>query len=202
MLGVLLAEVGQVRLDDVKELGDDGADAAEMLRSGLAAEVVGQFVDVNPGELGLGVHLLDRGDEEKVDAQVVAGLSVGIECAWVGLKVFIGAKLGGVDEDADDGAGALSLGGFDEGEMALVEGTHGGHEADAFAGGACLCDIFANLFYRFNLQHECQDRPILWKVKAKKVAKRYCIFVWTMRENALKRGLLDFLAVTVEAAAV
>ena len=41
LLGVFLAEAGEVGLDDVEELGDDGADAPEVSRPGGAAEDAG-----------------------------------------------------------------------------------------------------------------------------------------------------------------
>ena len=47
LLGVLLAEVGDVGLDRVEELGDDGGDAAEV-RRGRAARGRRQSTSVRP----------------------------------------------------------------------------------------------------------------------------------------------------------
>ena len=61
LLGVLLAEVGDVGADDVEELGDDGGDAAEVLGAaarGVAVEHLGQAAaDLDRGGEALGVDL-------------------------------------------------------------------------------------------------------------------------------------------------
>ena len=76
------------------------------------------------------------GREEEVDAGGFELAAVLVEGAGVGGEVFVGAELGGVDEDGGGDDVALRAGGGDEREMAGVERAHGGDEAESSAGGA------------------------------------------------------------------
>ena len=61
LLGVLLAEVGDVGRDDVEQLGDDGADAGEVPRAALGAlEHVAEARDADRRGEPVGVDLLRR----------------------------------------------------------------------------------------------------------------------------------------------
>ena len=136
LLGVFFAEDGDVGLDDLEEFGDDGADAVEVAGAGGSAEGLGEggFGDADAG-VG-GVHFGGGGVEDDVYAFGDAAGAVGGEGAGVGGVVFVGAELGGVDEDGDDDDVGVFFGEADEGEVAFVEVAHGGDEADAFAGRA------------------------------------------------------------------
>ena len=71
LLGVLLAEVGDVGADGVEELGDDGGDAAEVVGAAPAGSPSRTSVsppDLDRGREALGVDLLDRGRVDEVDA--------------------------------------------------------------------------------------------------------------------------------------
>ena len=59
---------------------------------------------------GLGIHLLDRGDENKVGAYRLKLLAVGIDCARILGQVLLVVELYGVDKDADNGYVVLLLG--------------------------------------------------------------------------------------------
>ena len=92
-----------------------------------------------------GVHLFCGGGEEDVDAGGFEECAVGGEGAGVAGEVFVGAELGGVDEDGGGDDVALR-GGADEGEVAGVQGAHGGDEAEvsgvaAVRGVAQVCRI-------------------------------------------------------------
>src|SRR5204862_364506 len=71
LLGVLLAEVGDVGADRVEELGDDGGDAAEVpgpTPVGIAVENAGEVAaDLDRGREPLWVDLLDGGGVDEVD---------------------------------------------------------------------------------------------------------------------------------------
>ena len=128
--GVLLAEEGAVRLEDVEELGDDGADAAEVAGAGLAVEAVAQVAWIDESaQAARGVHLRGHRSEDQVYAFFFEEVEVGVERAGVAGEVFIGAELGGVDEDGGGYVGAGLAGGADEAEVALVESAHSGDEA-------------------------------------------------------------------------
>jgi len=155
LLGVFAAEVGDVGLDDVEKFADDGADPAKEAGAGSTAEMIAEFVGVDPGEVLLRVHFDGVGCENQIDAEFFAGGGIGIEGAGVAVAVFVGSELGGIDEDGDDGVVALGAAGADEGEVAIVEGTHGGDQADGFAGGAGAGDVFAGFGDGFCDNHVC-----------------------------------------------
>jgi hypothetical protein len=132
--GVFLAEEGAVGGEDVEELGDDGSDAAEVVRARGAVEAAADVRDVDEG-LGAGrVHLVGGGGEEEIDAFVAQKLAVFGEGAGIAGEVFGRGELGGVDEDGGGDAVAAGTGGADEGEVAFVQRAHGGDEAEGAAG--------------------------------------------------------------------
>ena len=105
-----------------------------------AFEGFGEEGFLDPGGVVLGVEVGGAGEEDGVGAFGLAEGEVVLFAAGVGVVVFVGGELGGVDEDGDDDAVAALFGEADEGEVALVEAAHGGDEADgaaeAFLGGA------------------------------------------------------------------
>ena len=130
LLGILLAEVSAVGLDDVKELGHDGGDTYEVAGSR------GAFVEVRDRariDFGVGVgtvHFVGRGGEYKADTRLFKHAEVTVEVSGVGGEVFVGAELSGVDEDGGGNGVVLGGGAFYEGHVAAVEVTHGGDEAE------------------------------------------------------------------------
>ena len=73
LLRVLLAEVGDVGLNGVEELGDHRGDAAEVLRPAprrVAAEHLGQALDLDVGGEAVRVDLFDRRRVDEVDARL------------------------------------------------------------------------------------------------------------------------------------
>ena len=87
------------------------------------------------------VDLFDRGREEEIDALGFEEGAVGVEGAGIAGEVLVGAELSGIDEDGCGDDVALFFGGTDEREMALMEGSHGGDEAEGCIwadGCACL----------------------------------------------------------------
>ncbi|KAI3477902.1 hypothetical protein L1887_60209 [Cichorium endivia] len=109
LLDVLLSKVGAVGLDDVKELGDDGGDAAEEGGAAAAFHLMAEAFDLDKGADLIGNDLGEA------------------------VRVLGGSKLGRIDKDGDDGIVVLTQTGPDELEMAVVERAHGGHEADRLA---------------------------------------------------------------------
>ena len=82
LLGVLLAEVGDVGADDVEELGDDRGDAAEVPGAaprGVAVEHLGERAgDLDRGGEALRVDLLDGRRVDEVDAGLGGQLEVAL----------------------------------------------------------------------------------------------------------------------------
>ena len=151
LLGVLLAEVGDVGADDVEELGDDRGDAAEVAGAaalGVAVEDRGEVAgDLDRGGGAVGVDLGDVGGEDEVDARLAGQAQVALLVARVAVEVLVRAELGRVDEEAHHDDVALGAGGAQQRDVALVEEAHRRDEADraAFApgrgqGGAQLID--------------------------------------------------------------
>ena len=137
LLGVLLAEVGDVGADAVEELGDDGGDAAEVLGAaarGVAVEHLGQAAaDLDRGGEAVGVDLLDRRRVDEVGPGLGGQAQVALLVARVALEVLAGAELGRVDEEAHHDHVALGAGGAQQREVALVQVAHRRHQADRAA---------------------------------------------------------------------
>ena len=78
LLGVLLAEEGEVGADRVEELRDDRGDAAEVLGpapGGVAVEDLGQpAADLDRGREARRVDLVDVGRVDEVDARALGEL--------------------------------------------------------------------------------------------------------------------------------
>ena len=134
LLGVLLAEIGAVGLDDVEELGNNGGDADEVAGPRGAFVEIGDGAGVDPGVGAGAVHLLRGWGEDEADAGLVEHLEVTVEVTGVGCEVLVGAELGGVDENG--GGYGVVLGGctFDEGHVAAVEVAHSRDEAEGTGG--------------------------------------------------------------------
>ena len=96
LLGVLLAEIGDVGLDGVEELGDDGGDAAEVLGAALrrvALEDLGEALDLDPGREALWVDLLDRRRVDEVDAGLGREPRVALLVARIAVEVLARPEL-------------------------------------------------------------------------------------------------------------
>lgn len=150
LLDVLLAKVDAVRLDNVEQLHADGGDAAEKGRSAGALEDLCHGRDDDEAALAINllarearrVHLGRDGRKDGRDAaevcavvgelavQLGQGGNVALPGDGVGRQVLLDAELGRVDVYAHDDVVVLARGGSDQGEVALVQGAHGGHEAD------------------------------------------------------------------------
>ena len=130
LLGVLLAEVGAIRPDDVEELQADRGHAAEMPRPELAFQLAAELSDVDPGSVAVRVHLLGRGREEDVDAGLLGELRIALLVARIAVEVLAGRELGRVHEEARDDDVILCPRGLEQRKVASVEGAHCGHEPD------------------------------------------------------------------------
>src|SRR5690606_19138057 len=133
LLVVLFAEIGAVGGRGGEELGADGGHAAEMAGPEVAAKTFGKPFDLDEGAGLLGVHLFGGGSEEPVDAGFLAGGEIFVEAARIVCEVARLVELRWVDEEGDDGAGAVSGRAADQLDVAGVQRAHGGHKADALA---------------------------------------------------------------------
>ncbi len=77
----------------------------------------------------VGIHLFYGWGEEDVDALGFEECAVGGEGSGVAGEVLVGAELGWVDEDGCYDDVALLFCRANEREVAFVQGSHGGHEA-------------------------------------------------------------------------
>lgn len=153
LLGVLLAEEGEVGLDDVEEFGDDGADRFEVSGAKRAAKGVGEGGGANGEEFGAGVHFGGGGAKEEVGAELAAEVLIGLTGARVIGEIFGGGELGGVHEDGDDGVVAGVAAGADECGVSLVERAHGGDVSDAEILAAGAAEVIAGLGDGFGFGH-------------------------------------------------
>ncbi|KAJ0302637.1 hypothetical protein COL516b_007177 [Colletotrichum fioriniae] len=145
LLNVLLAKVYALRLHNIEQLHAHRRDAPEESRSARALEDLphrrnrhkAPFTpDLLPGE-ARGIHLPRRRRKHSAHAaehipvarQLAVQVPQDFGVARPGYRVLCDAELGRVDVDGDDDMVVLAGGGADEGEVALVEGTHCRDEA-------------------------------------------------------------------------
>ena len=102
----------------------------------VAAEDLGQPLDLDRGREPLGIDLLDGGRVDEVDAGLAGEGEVAGLVARVAVEVLAGPELGRVDEQAHDDDVALGAGGAQEREVAVVQVAHRRHQADRATGGA------------------------------------------------------------------
>lgn len=121
LLGILLTEKSTVRLDNVKQLGDNSRDSAEEVGAGDTLHLMGESLDLDKGTTLLGpvkrnahgIHFADLGEEDRSTCVCRdQGSIVGVEGAGVLVEVFVRGKLGGVDKDRDYDRVALLLSRF------------------------------------------------------------------------------------------
>src|SRR5215467_2250789 len=98
--GIFLPEESSVRLDDVKQLGNDGRDAAKVSGARTPIEFAAQLLYGRPGHCIGWIHLLDRRRKEEVHALALEHLAVALERSRILGQVFIRPKLRGVYKDA------------------------------------------------------------------------------------------------------
>ena len=131
LLGVFLAEHGDVRPHQVEEGADDGGDAAEVAGAARAFEPEGGAGGLDERGIARRVDRLYVRQEEEVAARGFEHGGVLFRLAGVAGEVLVRPELGRVDEDGrHDPVGPLA-GDPHEGEMPLVESAHGGHERDS-----------------------------------------------------------------------
>ncbi len=131
LLGVLLAEHGDVGEDEVEEFCDHGGHAAEVAGARGAAAARGKMGFLDPGGVVAGVE--GAGGEQDIGAEAAAGGGILGECAGIGGEVLARPELGGVHVGGDDDDVREAAGAADQFEVALVEGAHRRDQADAHA---------------------------------------------------------------------
>ena len=93
------------------------------------------------------VDFLGRGREREVGTAFGEFFEVGFKRPRVGVEIFVGAELGWIDEDGNDGSVGFGQRRADETQVAFVKGSHRGNEADSqalFAGGGQRFAEFGN----------------------------------------------------------
>ena len=89
-----------------------------------------ELLDLDPGLKAGRVELVHLGREEDVDAGLLGDSGVALLVARVRGEVFVRPELRRIDEEAGDEKVVLGPGRTEEREMAIVEGAHGGDQAD------------------------------------------------------------------------
>ncbi len=151
LLVVLPAEDRHRRPREREELGDHGGHALEVPGAVASTEGRRAGADAHARLLAGRVHGVGRGREDGGGAGARARLGVGRQRARIAGKVFVGAELSGVDEDRDDHEGRVAERLRHQGDVARVEGAHGGHQAHAEAAGA---GVVAGATHGFGLTEE------------------------------------------------
>jgi hypothetical protein len=133
LLIILLAEIGGIRLDEVKKLGHHRCHTGEMPRPHRAFQLAAQFGHVHHGLHRARIHLGDFWCEKNVDTRLFQQCAVAGEIAGVTGQILIRTELQRVDEDRNHRHVVFRLGLGNESQMADMEKAHGRHEADGFA---------------------------------------------------------------------
>ena len=156
LLVILLAEAGHVGLHQVEQLGDDSADTTEVARAQRPFQQAGETRYLDEGLAGkpLGIHQLRGRGEHQIHAGGLQGGAVLLQGTGIVGEILGLVELQGVHEDADHHLVAAAAGLIDQGEMALVQIAHGGHECDGAAFAAPLADLFTQSGRIVHNQHQ------------------------------------------------
>ena len=135
LLVVLLAEEGLIRAHDLQQLQHHREHAGEMCWADGTFEFATEWTRVNGGARTVGIHHGRSGGEHHFDALIGKQLHVSVEGARVGIEVLTGAELQRVDEDRHhDHRSGHPLGGAHQGQVPVVQRTHGGNQHHPAAG--------------------------------------------------------------------
>ena len=148
LLGVFQPEIGPVGLRKIKQLGAYRCHTPEMDGACAAAKNLGDIArHFHPGHILVGIHFSRRRSKDGRGTGGFRDFFVCGQLPGIGIIVFVGAELGGVYKVADDDHVIFFGSGFDQGGMAFVEGTHGGHQTDGFAFFFHSADKVLQIFY-------------------------------------------------------
>ena len=143
LLRVFSAEVSKLRLNNLQQLQNHGADTAKMARASAAFEAFADAVDVYVSRIILRIHFRGFRYEHALNAESGQFLGVGLLRAGIFGEIFGGAELLGVDENRRGHGGAVLARSFDQRQVALVQRAHGGDKAEDAIGGVLLvCELF------------------------------------------------------------
>jgi hypothetical protein len=134
LLEVLGPEVRDVRLDYVKELAHDRADAGEVPRPAGAAECPPEVGHIHDGTARARVHLMHVRHQHRRNAMRLAARQVRLGCAGILRQVLERPELDRVHEDADGHKSALPPGRVNEAVVARVQRAHCRDQADNMTG--------------------------------------------------------------------
>ena len=132
LLGIFFTEVGAGGAGEIEEFEDDLQDAVEVSGAVVAFEDVSCNFGGFEGGFFLSIDSFCGGHEDAVHTGELADFEVCFCFSGVGVEVFAGEELGGVDEDGDDGFVVFPDALFDEGDVSFMKCAHGGDEADGF----------------------------------------------------------------------
>ena len=131
LLGILLPEKRLIGKNNIKQLGDDGAYAAEVDRAGLAAELLGHVVQ-NFHECSCisGIHFSHGGVEDHAGSVLFQKPAVVVKIPGVSLKILPGAELCRIDEIRDHYSVAYGNGAVHQAGVAFMQKSHGRDQTD------------------------------------------------------------------------
>src|SRR5215213_9961704 len=130
LLGVLLAKVCDVRMDDVEQLQTDGSDAVEVTGAEQSLESNGGSPHLNGGRISWRIDFFHRRDEHRIDSCRRRNLQVPCLVTRICGEVGQLVELAGIDEDGSDHVTAFGPRRGEQGDMPLMQCAHRWHEAD------------------------------------------------------------------------
>ncbi len=104
-----------------------------MDRAGPAAQVLGKMVQRDTGLVVWPVHFVFIRKENSCYACLLCQIQVIANIAGIGVQVFIGAKLGRIDKNAQDQLITQRFAYFKQRNMSFVKVSHGGYKTDGLS---------------------------------------------------------------------
>ena len=132
LLVVLLAKVGRIGLQEVEQAIDHGRYALEMAGTKSSFQALVQALElVRTGHRSIRVDIGLLRDKDGITTNALQSVKVVFQIQRIGRKVSWIVELGGVHVDAGEDDVIFGPCFFDQCEMPLVQGTHGGNKADS-----------------------------------------------------------------------
>ena len=115
-----------------------------MSRTISAAQVSGECAGIDRARRRRGVHLFNRRQEQRIDAESLARVSVGLESTRIPVEIILAIELQRVDEDAYHDARTFVARPLDQPFMPRMQRAHRRYQPDRsadFPGASQVPDV-------------------------------------------------------------
>src|SRR6516225_4296303 len=146
LLCILLAEIGDIRSDDMKQLENHRRHPAKMPGPRGSLERVLEFVDLDIGPKSGGVDDGSFRAENQINSRLAANREILLQVARVTRKIFLRSKLGRIHKNGNHYEFGFRARSSDQARMAFMQRPHGGNQTDDQPGLPGAGYISANVF--------------------------------------------------------